>query len=1526
MSMLTNERFLDPRTGKSLMPKIIPASIYIFGLPRLARANPMFFFFKVGETYRDVTKRLEEWRKRPGYEDLELIGTMPICFTVENGSVEVWGSDRNFHAALRKLGYSSLMDMLKRNKNAIDTTTLSHISREIFVSDKSLGYEEISKLVLEECAEDIRRSYGKPDSPYTYYSEPERIVRTEVKFEAIENFRPRGYQNRAIEELMRVFTFHRRDKALLYMRTRSGKTYTAGWFLKSLFAHLKETTGVSHHCVVWTSAKIDALFEALRAFQGHVDFGLADENGKVPFAVVTNSDLDRAAALPERVNAIEEAYKTAHNVIVLQSLQDLAGSTKDKYTAKPRHNQLVGRVSFVVNDECHFGSFGTRRSGVALFGENSLSDSAKIEESNEDSNAMLFREAELTANEIQQEAADRLMLEEAAAEVFSSLKPRYGSLFITATPGSIFTKHGLEFSKDSIVAITTKDIEEDAAMWIAEHPDSPEYESPHFGSPETWSWVLNAGDPGVVFGVNPDGSIRDPQSWRKVLEALFSASDKEPGIPNFMQNNEFRESGGGQCVMIRTGRKLGCDFTEDELNCIIDPNEILIMNISSARGNIYTNMSPTEIKAAISRTRAEGKRVVILTVNKMTTGVTIPELDTTMDMSNGASNESYMQFHGRVNSPNNRVVVDSVTGESRRVCDKPFTHNISFNPLAEYSARFENDQNERKASGIPASYDKGEALSGPNVVEISTTGELRRMTAIDIQQAIFEEMTRRSLSFAIEGIAIRLDKMSAETEELLKKADFEILSSKRANFSSRLYESLPFDPTMCSACQITEALAGQVNNLCKNCWNLSEEEHRRIKAERIAEQRAKAREEAEQQEISSPQNTSNSKNDEEEQTKDIEAANKKDNYAAKRREMVLSQLKLLLIFVFVMFEQSFDSFKQVIEFFDSEEGAISAKLFGLDAAVLTGIYDDGILGDDFDRLILDYSSMKHMDVSAEDKLMMLIGKATEVSNNEYLTPRETAQNVIGMLNASNDDWLDLVLGDGLGILDLGSKTGILLAVAYSRIVESVRDSGFSDDDQEWLLERARNEKLWALPTSSRTSFIVGKTFSDFGFNRNHILNVDVREGLKLARTQFEKMGGVWGEQETTGFLLDRGFDTMVREAYACWKLRQEDLLKAKRAKRKADRVSQEQLDTWTQQASQAVDSLRDDLALVTEGKSFDFVVGNPPYQEDNANNDSNIYPDFWNSAVLLNPKRLSMVMPARWYTSGRGLDEFRSQMIADRRISSIRDYQNGSDCFPGTSITGGVCIIRWEIHHDGDCLFIQDSNGKIVHKGIVDLRTGEDVVIRDHMAFEAIAAVKKKAVKFESARVSKRDPFGGHLTTNYQYAKSQPFEGSIPLVFNDKIEYITKEEVKRHFEWVEMWKVLIPKAHGNMKVVLGEPIGIAPGSASTQSYLVAGVFATIKEANNYAHYLATKFARYLVLQRKVSQDNTSDCFKFVPQMDLSRRWTDENLYDFFDFSQELREHIEKTIRPRSVNLSLDSPIPASHIEKMRRAAAKPYNN
>lgn len=343
-----------------------------------------------------------------------------------------------------------------------------------------------------------------------------------------------------------------------------------------------------------------------------------------------------------------------------------------------------------------------------------------------------------------------------------------------------------------------------------------------------------------------------------------------------------------------------------------------------------------------------------------------------------------------------------------------------------------------------------------------------------------------------------------------------------------------------------------------------------------------------------------------------------------------------------------------------------------------------------------------------------------------------------------------------------------------------------------------------------------------------------------------------------------------------------------------------------------------------EHMKFDVIVGNPPYQigieNERDSSDANpVYQYFVEQAIDLAPRYVVMIVKSGWFTGGKAqLDPFRARMIADRHLAKIVDNPKLFDCFPGVEIKGGVNYFLWSRDHDGDCEFSTRVDGQIVSTLVRDLREGDGVLVRDNNAASIIRKVAGSRAKVGSLEelVAPRYPFGQTLMSNFKGAMTEPFEGSVPLVFGNKVGYIRTEQISRNLPWVDKWKVLIPKAsdgHGRpVSYVLGEPIALAPGSACTQTYLVAGTFDTREETLNYANYLTTKFVRFLVLQRKATQDVTPDRFRFVPKLDMKRVWTDQDLYAKFELTEDEQTYIESVIHPRSVNVSLDSPVPRTH--------------
>lgn len=338
------------------------------------------------------------------------------------------------------------------------------------------------------------------------------------------------------------------------------------------------------------------------------------------------------------------------------------------------------------------------------------------------------------------------------------------------------------------------------------------------------------------------------------------------------------------------------------------------------------------------------------------------------------------------------------------------------------------------------------------------------------------------------------------------------------------------------------------------------------------------------------------------------------------------------------------------------------------------------------------------------------------------------------------------------------------------------------------------------------------------------------------------------------------------------------------------------------------------------GMKFDVIVGNPPYHlgtDGFGATASTIYHRFVERAIALEPKYVAMIIPSRWFSGGKGLDDFRARMIEDRRLRAIVDNPKLFDCFPGVEIKGGVNYFLWDRDYDGDCEFSTRIDGKIISTMSRDLREGDGVLVRDNQAMSIVEKVVKASDRRAEELCTVTKPFGLTMRSNYQGSVPDPFKGAIPLIYASHVGYSRPDQIQRNHQWIDRWKVLLPMAgdgHGReVSYVLGEPIALAPGSACTQTYFIAGMFDTREETENYVYFLATKFTRFLVLQRKSTQHVRPDRFRFVPLLDMTRRWSDADLYEHFGLSEEEAEYIEATIHPREPILSLDSPIPASHM-------------
>lgn len=332
---------------------------------------------------------------------------------------------------------------------------------------------------------------------------------------------------------------------------------------------------------------------------------------------------------------------------------------------------------------------------------------------------------------------------------------------------------------------------------------------------------------------------------------------------------------------------------------------------------------------------------------------------------------------------------------------------------------------------------------------------------------------------------------------------------------------------------------------------------------------------------------------------------------------------------------------------------------------------------------------------------------------------------------------------------------------------------------------------------------------------------------------------------------------------------------------------------------------------------FDAIVGNPPYQllsNGGANSGKAakqappIFQFFVQEAKALSPKYISMIIMARWYNGGMGLNTFRTEMVNDKHLTKLVDFANSKDCFTSVDIGGGICYFLWERDREDDCIVVNYTAGKR-NEAKRPLNEFESLFVRSNQAVSIIKKIQNQATDFVASMVSPIDTFGIPSKTR-GHEKYQ--DGDILLIHSDgtnnsKASYISRDIVKKNANLIDKYKVrisiLVPQ-NGEAGVrpekgyrSISTPHIVYPGQVDSFSYLNIGFFDTENEAENFRQFMMCKLPRFLMRTTYSSSHVSRSNFIFVPKMDFTRKWSDKDLYTFFNLSNEEIDIVEKIMRP-----------------------------
>lgn len=561
----------------------------------------------------------------------------------------------------------------------------------------------------------------------------------------------------------------------------------------------------------------------------------------------------------------------------------------------------------------------------------------------------------------------------------------------------------------------------------------------------------------------------------------------------------------------------------------------------------------------------------------------------------------------------------------------------------------------------------------------------------------------------------------------------------------------------------------------------------------------------------------------------------------------------ILFFAFLT-KNTVISLNEIIECIDEPNNARIAKNLGISKVVLENIlaHADKFVLRSLDYKIHNLNQLSH-DESVEPitRASVSVQKFGKLGESEVITPKHICKDMIGMIDDA--DWR-AVMDSGDKVLDIAGKAGEFALAVFEKYISLGYD------------KEALKNVIYTIPTSGITYEFTRMIYEILGLNVDNIASRFTSYSLLEVKDEDAKIDYA-------------KIASLLRQNKPFYNI-----------------------------------TTNDEIAEGDETVNFDVVVGNPPYQVSDGGAQASarpIYHNFVDISKKVEPSFMTLIMPTRWYAGGKGLDEFRNDMLNDTSISELHDFLHPEEVFPDTNNRGGVCYLLWDHKHgktDSAVRIVSHEGNGVVKTSTRKLRYKDlDIFIRNSAAINILnKVIVDENVDTMEHHISPRRPFGldGNFIKTADFQKTEA-DMTNPVKCYGKAKtagYVERSKIPSHTEWIDTWKVFMPYAN-NIGTELNDDnqntFVVAPNSICTETFLIAGMDLELDEssARNLSNYLRTRFARFLLSMAKISQHGTSKTYRFVPVQDFSRAWTDADLYSKYGLTEEEIAFIESMIKP-----------------------------